>query len=169
MIYVANHADFMQVDNTVVYNNFIYRFLDHNVDPAEPYLAGWLYEAITFYDFWTARLNNTIRPPIWNSSVPISPFAHQVVITGNRFGAASGIDPNVISLGNLDPSQAMIDGKNCYVSASLVPGSGSKVPLLWRQTYKPNASTPFGGKVPQVEKREREGGLTTQLIIVSTA
>jgi hypothetical protein len=150
MIYVANHADFMQVDNTVVYNNFIYRFLDHNVDPAEPHLAGWLYEGITFYDFWTARLNNTIRPPIWNSSVPISPFAHQVVITGNRFGAATGIDPNVISLGNLDPTQAMIDGKNCYVSAPLVPELGSKVPLLWRQTYKPDVVAPFGGKIPQV-------------------
>ncbi|ORZ13516.1 hypothetical protein BCR42DRAFT_467162 [Absidia repens] len=148
MMYVANHADFMQVDNLVVYNNFLYRFLDHNVDPPAP-LDGWLYEGITFFDFWTARRNNTIRPPIWNSSVPISPHAHNIVITNNKFGAAQGIDPNVISMGNLDPAQAKVDKKNCYVTRPLIPtATNNRVPLLWRQNYRSDMSASFGGKIP---------------------
>ncbi|KAI8343100.1 hypothetical protein BC941DRAFT_458720 [Chlamydoabsidia padenii] len=153
MMYVANHADFMQVDNIVVYNNFIYRFLDHTFGPADPQLNGWLYEGITFYDFWTARLNYTILPPIWNSSVPLSPYAHQITITNNKFGAADGIDPNVISMGNLNPKHALVDRNNCYVTQPLVPESQSnKVSLLWRQTYKDGPTTRYGGKIPQTQK-----------------
>lgn len=151
MMYVANHANFMQVDNLVVYNNFIYRFLDHTFGPADAQLAGWLYEGITFYDFWTARLNYTVKAPIWNSSVPISPFAHQIVITNNKFGAADELDPNVISMGNLDPKQSLVDRNNCYVTPPLVPESQSnKVPLLWRQSYKDGVTARFGSRIPKV-------------------
>ncbi|KAF7728998.1 hypothetical protein EC973_005029 [Apophysomyces ossiformis] len=150
MMYAATHADFMQVSNMVVADNFLYRFLDHNVDPPAP-LDGWLYEGITFFDFYTARLNYTIRPPIWNSSVPISPWGWHIVVTDNKFGAAEGIDPNVISLGNLDPKEALVDKSNCYVTEPIIPGSPKHgvVPLLWRQMYEPNVYTKNGGKIPK--------------------
>ncbi|KAI8384250.1 uncharacterized protein BYT42DRAFT_254331 [Radiomyces spectabilis] len=149
MMYVANHADFMQVSNIVVHDNFFYRFLDHSFDPPAP-LDGWLYEAVTFFDFWTARYNNTIRPPIWNSSVPISPWASQITVEHNKFGAAPGIDPNVISLGNLNPKEAFISKSNCYVTEPLLPASETPgvVPLLWRQQFVENVVTPYGGKIP---------------------
>ncbi|ORX54626.1 hypothetical protein DM01DRAFT_1305304, partial [Hesseltinella vesiculosa] len=153
MMYVANHADFQQVENIVVANNFLYRLLDHNVDP-EPPLDGWLYEAITFFDFWTARLNNTIRPPIWNSSLPISPWAKDIYISHNKFGAAADVDPNVISMGNIDLDGIHVDRTNCYVTKPLTYDNGLQylesnvVPLLWRQDYQPNVRALHGGKVP---------------------
>ncbi|CDS09528.1 hypothetical protein LRAMOSA10888 [Lichtheimia ramosa] len=150
MMYAATHADFMQVSNMVVYNNFFYKFIGNELAPPEP-LNGWLYEGITFFDFYTARLNYTIMPPIWNSTVPISPWGWHIVLSENKFGAAEGLDPNVISLGNLDPSEAFIDHSNCYVTPPLLPGSehGSTIPLLWRQTFEPGVYTQHGGKVPK--------------------
>ncbi|KAI8072506.1 hypothetical protein BC940DRAFT_316651 [Gongronella butleri] len=153
MMYVANHADFLQMDNMVVYDNFLYRFLDHNVDP-EPPLDGWLYEGITFFDFWTARLNYTIRPPIWNESVPISPLAHDFTISHNKFGAAGDIDPNVISMGNINPDEMAVDRANCYVTKPLRYNNdlpymdGNTVPLLWRQKYQNNVRGLHGAKMP---------------------
>ncbi|KAI8148370.1 hypothetical protein BJV82DRAFT_653504 [Fennellomyces sp. T-0311] len=150
MMYAAVHADFMQVSNMVVANNFFYKFLGKNMAPEEE-LDGWLYEGVTFFDFYTARLNYTIRPPIWNSSVPVSPWGWHIVISNNKFGAIEGEDPNVISLGNLDIQEALVDKKNCYVTNPLVPGSsmGSVVPTVWRQTYEPGIFTRHGGKVPK--------------------
>ncbi|KAI8086281.1 uncharacterized protein BX664DRAFT_335414 [Halteromyces radiatus] len=146
MIYVANHADFQQIDNMVVYDNFFFHFLGKEFDPPAP-LAGWLYEGITFYDFWTARLNNTIRPPFWNSSAPLSPFAHNIIISDNHFASAKGIDPNVISLGNLEPTQAHVDKKNCYVTEPLLNDT-NRVPLLWRQQYQKDTFARYGNKIP---------------------
>ncbi|KAG0169402.1 hypothetical protein DFQ30_003675 [Apophysomyces sp. BC1015] len=150
MMYAAVHADFMQVSNMVVSNNFLYRFLGHEVDPPAP-LDGWLYEGITFFDFYTARRNYTIRPPIWNSSVPISPWGWHIVVADNKFGASEGIDPNVISLGNLDPNEALVDKKNCYVTSPVIPGANhyGVVPLLWRQQYEADVYTRNGGKIPK--------------------
>lgn len=149
MMYAATHADFMQVSNMVIYNNLFYKFIPFPVP--EP-LKGWLYEGITFYDFWTARLNYTIMPPIWNSTVPISPWGWHIVISNNRFGAVKGMDPNVISLGNMDPREAFVDHFNCYVTEPLIPQSenGPLVPILWRQTFEPGLYTQHGGKVPKV-------------------
>ncbi|KAI9311076.1 hypothetical protein BX666DRAFT_2032345 [Dichotomocladium elegans] len=151
MMYAAVHADFMQVHNMVVYNNMFYKFLGKQWEPKDPALNGWLYEGITFFDFYTARLNYTIAPPIWNSSVPLSPWGWHIVISDNKFAAAKGLDPNVISLGNLDPSSAYVDRRNCYTTTPLVSDaeSGSTVALLWRQTYDPGLTTQFGGKVPK--------------------
>ncbi|ORY93492.1 hypothetical protein BCR43DRAFT_478609 [Syncephalastrum racemosum] len=151
MMYAATHADFMQVSNMVVYNNFFYRFLDKNVQPVEEELDGWLYEGVTFFDFYTARLNYTIMPPIWNSSVPVSPWGWHIVVSSNKFGAKKGLDPNVISLGNLDPREAMIDRSNCYVNDPLIPDSDEAhvVPLLWRQSFEPGVYTRFGSKIPK--------------------
>ncbi|CAO3633367.1 unnamed protein product [Cunninghamella blakesleeana] len=118
MMFVANHADFEQVDNIVVRDNFLYKFLGREYGPPEP-LNGWLFEGITFYDFGTAKLKYTIDKPIWNSSVPISPFAHQISISNNKFAATDNVDPNVISMGNLNPKEALIDTNNCYVTTPL--------------------------------------------------
>ncbi|KAG2227142.1 hypothetical protein INT45_003872, partial [Circinella minor] len=150
MMYAAVHADFMQVSNMVVSDNFFYRFLGDSMRPEEE-MDGWLYEGVTFFDFYTARLNYTIRPPIWNSSVPVSPWGWHIVVSNNKFGALEGVDPNVISLGNLDLEEALIDKKNCYVTDPLLPGSshGAVVPTLWRQTYEPGVFTRYGGKVPK--------------------
>lgn len=155
MMYAATHADFMQVSNMVVYNNFFYRFLDKDVQPVEEELDGWLYEGVTFFDFYTARLNYTIMPPIWNSSVPVSPWGWHIVVSSNKFGAKQGLDPNVISLGNLDPREAMVDRSNCYVNDPLLPETddANVVPLLWRQSYERGVYTRFGGKVPKVKKK----------------
>ncbi|KAI9492900.1 hypothetical protein BDB00DRAFT_826081 [Zychaea mexicana] len=151
MMYAAVHADFMQVSNMVVHNNFFYKFLGEQVATKDKELDGWLYEGVTFFDFYTARLNYTIRPPIWNSSVPISPWGWHIVVSDNKFGAADGLDPNVISLGNLDLEDALVDRKNCYVTDPLVPGSseGATVPIVWRQTFEPGIFTRYGGKVPK--------------------
>ncbi|KAI9270771.1 hypothetical protein BDA99DRAFT_534876 [Phascolomyces articulosus] len=150
MIYAAVHADFMQISNMVVANNFFYKFLDDSFR-AEEQLNGWLYEGVTFFDFYTARLNYTIRPPIWNSSVPISPWGWHIIVSNNKFGAVDGMDPNVISLGNLALEDALVDKSNCYVTDPLLPGSskGGLVPVLWRQTYEPGVFTRYGGKVPK--------------------
>ena len=150
MLYAAVHADFMQVSNMVVSNNFFYRFLGDDLRP-EAELDDWLYEGVSFFDFYTARLNYTIRPPIWNSSVPVSPWGWHIVVSNNKFGALEGVDPNVISLGNLDLEEALVDKKNCYVTDPLLPGSahGAVVPALWRQTYEPGVFTQNGGKVPK--------------------
>jgi hypothetical protein len=151
MMYAAVHADFMQVSNMVVYKNFLYRFLGKEVaPPAEQ--DGWLYEGVTYFDFYTARLNYTIRPPIWNSSVPISPWGWHIVVSDNKFGASEGVDPNVISLGNLDPNESFVDTKNCYVTEPLVAGSekAEVVPLLWRQSYEQGKYSKNGGKIPKV-------------------
>lgn len=151
MMYAATHADFMQVSNMVVYNNFFYRFLGPNVAPPEKDLDGWLYEGVTFFDFYTARLNYTIMPPIWNSSVPISPWGWHIVISSNKFAAHEDTDPNVISLGNLDPNEAYIDKRNCYVTDPLIDGVDEDhvVPLLWRQSYEPGVYTRHGGRIPK--------------------
>ncbi|KAK4518755.1 phosphatidate cytidylyltransferase [Mucor velutinosus] len=151
MMYAAVHADFLQVSNMVVHNNFLYRFLNPEVAPDEKEVAAWLYEGITFFDFYTARLNYTIRPPIWNASVPISPWGWHIVLSDNKFGASEGLDPNIISLGNLDPKEALVDSKNCYVTEPLIPGSEheQRVPLLWRQNYEKGVYTKHGGKIPQ--------------------
>ncbi|KAI8983904.1 hypothetical protein BDB01DRAFT_897012 [Pilobolus umbonatus] len=147
MMYAAVHADFMQVSNMVVSDNFLYRFLGKELD-APPPLNGWLYEGITFFDFYTARLNYTIRPPIWDKSSPLSPWGRQIVGSNNKFGAADGLDPNVISLGNLDPDEALFDSTNCYVTKPLVSGS-SVVPLLWRQIFQTNTRTINDGQIPK--------------------
>jgi hypothetical protein len=151
MMYAAVHADFLQVSNMIVHKNFLYRFLGQEfAPPAE--LDGWLYEGVTFFDFYTARLNYTIRPPIWNSSVPISPLGWHIVVSDNKFGSSTGIDPNVISLGNLDPKEYFVDTTNCYVTEPLVPGSAKAevVPILWRQDYEKGLFTKNGGKIPKV-------------------
>ncbi|KAI9306034.1 hypothetical protein BJ944DRAFT_160658 [Cunninghamella echinulata] len=147
MMYAANHADFDQVENIVVSNNFLYKFLGNEYGPPEP-LNGWLFEGITYYDFGAAKLNWTIDKPIWNSSVPISRFAHKIVVTNNKFAATNDLDPNVINLGNIDPTEAFVDPNNCYVTNPLVPGQ-TTVPLLWRQQYQENTNTHLGGKIPQ--------------------
>lgn len=152
MMYAAVHADFMQVSNMVVHNNFLYRFLNPEIAPVQEELSGWLYEGITFFDFYTARLNYTIRPPIWNASVPISPWGWHIVLSENKFGASEGLDPNIISLGNLDPNEALVDRKNCYVTEPLIPGSEheQRIPLLWRQNYEKGVYSKHGSKIPQV-------------------
>lgn len=151
MMYAAVHADYKQVSNMIVHNNFLYRFLGNDFAAPEE-LDGWLYEGVTFFDFYTARLNYTIRPPIWNSSVPISPWGWNIVVSENKFGASKGVDPNVISLGNLDPKEGRFDRKNCYVTEPLVSGSKNAevVPLLWRQSYEDGLFSKNGGKIPKV-------------------
>ncbi|KAI8638573.1 hypothetical protein BD408DRAFT_446651 [Parasitella parasitica] len=165
MMYAAIHADFMQVSNMVLHNNFLYRFLNPEVAPVQEQLAGWLYEGFTFFDFYTARLNYTIRPPIWNSSVPISPWGWHIVLSENKFGASEGMDPNVISLGNLDPNEAYIDRKNCYVTEPLMPGSehDQRIPLLWKQTYEKGVYTKHGGKIPQKIMEHTSDDLADQI------
>lgn len=152
MMYAAVHADFMQVSNMVLHNNFLYRFLNPEVTPDQQDVSGWLYEGFTFFDFYTARLNYTIRPPIWDSSVPISPWGWNIVLSENKFGASEGLDPNVISLGNLNPNEALVDHKNCYVTEPLMSGSepDQRIHLLWRQTYEEDVHSKHGGRIPQV-------------------
>jgi hypothetical protein len=152
MMYAAVHADFMQVSNMVVHNNFLYRFLGPDVAPVQEVLSNWLYEGVTFFDFYTARLNYTIRPPIWNSSVPLSPWGWHVVVSDNKFGSTKGLDPNVISLGNLNPAETFVDRKNCYVTDPLLAGARNSevVPLLWRQSYQKGVYSRYGTKLPQV-------------------
>jgi hypothetical protein len=152
MMYAAVHADFMQVSNMVVYNNFLYRFIGSDVALVPEELNNWLYEGVTFFDFYTARLNYTIRPPIWNSSVPLSPWGWHIVISDNKFGSSKGLDPNVISLGNLDPTEALVDRKNCYVTEPLLDDADNSeiVPLLWRQLYQKGVFSKHGAKIPQV-------------------
>lgn len=151
MMYAAAHADYKQISNIVVHKNFLYRFLGKEITIPEE-LDGWLYEGVTFFDFYTARLNYTIRPPIWNSSVPISPWGRHIVVSDNKFGASKGVDPNVISLGNLNPGQGYFDRKNCYVTEPLVAGpkNAEVVPLLWRQSYEKGKFSKNGGKIPMV-------------------
>lgn len=156
MMYVAVHANFMQVSNMVVYNNFLYRFLGDDIVSVPGEVKDWLHEGITFFDFYTARLNYTVRVPIWNSSVPVSPWGWHIVVSKNKSGSTQGLDPNVISLGNLNPAEALIDQKNCYVTEPLVDDclhNCEVVPLLWRQSYKKSVYTKYGSKIPQVYKR----------------
>ncbi|KAL0075829.1 secreted cell wall surface anchor family protein [Phycomyces blakesleeanus] len=149
MLYAAVHADFMQVSNMVVADNFLYRFMDPQRDLNSP-VYGWLYEGITFFDFYTARNNYTIRPPIWNSSVPISPWGWNIEITHNKFAATADLDPNVISLGNLDLKEASVDTTNCYVTRPLDPKASvpGQVPVLWRQTYLLDRHGLNGARIP---------------------
>ncbi|KAG1436403.1 hypothetical protein G6F56_013571 [Rhizopus delemar] len=97
----------------VIHKNFLFRFLSEEMSPPDP-LGGWLYEGISFYDFYTARQNYTSRIPIWNSTVPISPLGSQITVTSNKFGAIKGLDPNIISFGNLDYQQGFTEN-NCYL------------------------------------------------------
>lgn len=156
-MYAAVHADFLQVSNTIVHKNFLYRFLGDAFNPPAE-LNGWLYEGITYFDFYTARYNYTIRPPIWNSSVPISPLGWHIVISDNKFGSSSDLDPNVISLGNLDPNEYSVDKKNCYVTEPLIAGSDDShvVPILWRQDYEEGVFTKHGGKIPKVKLSQKK-------------
>ncbi|KAL7313445.1 hypothetical protein PS15m_007194 [Mucor circinelloides] len=165
MMYAAVHADFMQVSNMVVHNNFLYRFLNPEIVPVQEELSGWLYEGITFFDFYTARLNYTIRPPIWNASVPISPWGWHIVLSENKFGASEGLDPNIISLGNLDPNEAFVDRKNCYVTEPLIPGSEheQRIPLLWRQNYEKGVYSKHGSKIPQKIMEHTSDDLADQI------
>ncbi|RCI02192.1 hypothetical protein CU098_002105, partial [Rhizopus stolonifer] len=151
MMYAAVHADFLQVTNMVIANNFLYRFLGTEVAPPAP-LNGWLYEGITFYDFYTARQNYTSRVPVWDSSVPISPYGWHIVVTNNRMGASEGLDPNIISLGNLDPREGFVDNKNCYVTEPLefdVAARDHTISLLWRQMYEEDRTSKYGSKIPK--------------------
>lgn len=164
-MYAAVHADFLQVSNMIVHNNFLYRFLGSEMSPPAP-LRGWLYEGITFYDFYTARANYTSPKPVWDSSVAISPLGWHIVVSSNKFGAAEGLDPNVISLGNLDPKEGLVDNKNCYVTEPLEYNPftrDSTVPLLWRQMYEEDRTTKNGGKVPKVIIKM---GLRSKLTII---
>ncbi|KAI9471792.1 MAG: hypothetical protein EXX96DRAFT_581624 [Benjaminiella poitrasii] len=165
MMYAATHADYKQVSNIVVYKNLLYRFLGQDVSPVPEELDGWLYEGITFFDFYTARLNNTIRPPIWNTSVPISPWGRHIVVSNNRFGASEGLDPNVISLGNLNPAEAYVDQKNCYITEPLLADTEHQatVPLLWRQTYRQGVYTRYGSKIPERIAKYTESDLNDQI------
>ncbi|GAA5815699.1 hypothetical protein MFLAVUS_009213 [Mucor flavus] len=164
MMYAAVHADYKQVSNMIVHNNFLYRFLGQDFAAPEE-LDGWLYEGVTFFDFYTARLNYTIRPPIWNSSVPISPWGWNIVVSENKFGASKGVDPNVISLGNLDPKEGRFDRKNCYVTEPLVTGSKNAqvVPLLWRQSYEEGLFSKNGGKIPKKLVHHTDDDLNDQI------
>ncbi|ORE10456.1 hypothetical protein BCV72DRAFT_247524 [Rhizopus microsporus var. microsporus] len=151
MMYAAVHADFLQVSNMVIHNNFLYRFLGSEMSPPAP-LSGWLYEGITFYDFYTARANYTSPKPVWDSSVAISPLGWHIVVSSNKFGAVEDLDPNVISLGNLDPKEGLVDNKNCYVTEPLEYNPFTRDPtvsLLWRQIYEEDRTTKNGGKVPK--------------------
>ncbi|KAG2199680.1 hypothetical protein INT46_006305 [Mucor plumbeus] len=165
MMYAAVHADFMQVSNMVLHNNFLYRFLDPEVTPDQEQVSGWLYEGFTFFDFYTARLNYTIRPPIWDSSVPISPWGWNIVLSENKFGASEGLDPNVISLGNLDPNEALVDHKNCYVTEPLVSGleQDQRIHLLWRQNYEKDVQSKHGGRIPQRIMQHTNNDLANQI------
>ncbi|CAO3674863.1 unnamed protein product [Rhizopus stolonifer] len=150
MLYTALHADFLQISNIAIHKNFLFRFLGKEMSPPDP-LDGWLYEGISFYDFYTARQNYTSRIPIWDSTVPISPFGSQIMVTSNRFGAAEGLDPNVISFGNLDYQQGFAEN-NCYVTEPLDYDPithDSSVSLLWRQIYEQDKVTKNGGKIPK--------------------
>ncbi|KAG0940709.1 hypothetical protein G6F57_011348 [Rhizopus arrhizus] len=151
MMYAAVHADYLQVTNMIIHNNFLYRFLGPEMAPPPP-LGGWLYEGITFYDFYTARRNYTSKVPIWDSSVSISPYGWHIVVSGNKFGAIEGLDPNVISLGNLDPKEGLVDSKNCYVTEPLEFDSKThdhSVPLLWRQMYEEERISKHGSRIPK--------------------
>ncbi|KAI7901062.1 uncharacterized protein BX663DRAFT_476136 [Cokeromyces recurvatus] len=164
MMYVATHADFEQVSNIVVHKNMLYKFFGHDVAPVSEELNGWLYEGITFFDFYTARVNNTILPPIWNSSVPISPWGWHIVISDNRFGASEGLDPNIISLGNLDLAEAYVDRKNCYVTEPFNGNTSSAVvPLLWRQSFQQDQYTRYGARIPQDTAQYTDNDLNNQI------
>lgn len=164
-MYAAVHADYKQVSNMVVYNNFLYRFLGHQEAPVPEELDGWLYEGVTFFDFYTARYNYTIRPPIWNSSVPISPWGWHIVVSENKFGAIPGLDPNVISLGNIDLDEAWVDRKNCYVTEPLLAGTRDEhvVPLVWRQNFEEGVYSKNGGKVPKKIAKHTSNDLYDQV------
>ncbi|KAI8981741.1 hypothetical protein BDF20DRAFT_911996 [Mycotypha africana] len=154
-MYAAAHADYLQVSNIVVYNNFLYKFLGEDVAPVAEEQKGWLYEGITFFDFYTARLNYTIRPPIWNESVPISPLGSHIVISSNKFGAVENLAPDIINLGNLNPQEAFVDPKNCYVTEPFNEEDEDEqrlvhsVPIVWRQLFHKDRTTKFGSFVPQ--------------------
>ncbi|RCH80645.1 hypothetical protein CU098_001456, partial [Rhizopus stolonifer] len=151
MMYAAAHADYLQVSNMIVHKNFFYHFLGEDVAPVPEEQRGWLYDGVTFFDFYTARFNNTIRPPIWNSSVPISPWGWHIVVSENKFGASEGLDPYLISMGNLDEREAHIDKKNCFVTEPLVPGSRDAyiVPIIWRESFEEGLFTKNQGKIPK--------------------
>ncbi|KAI9252666.1 hypothetical protein BY458DRAFT_582225 [Sporodiniella umbellata] len=151
MMYAAVHSNFLQVSNMVVANNFLYRFFGPESSPPAP-LNGWLYEGISYYDFYTARQNYTSKVPIWDSSVPISPLGWHIVVSNNKMGAIEGLDPNIISMGNLDPREGFVDKKNCYVTEPLefdITGKDHTVSLMWRQVYDEERTSKYGGKVPR--------------------
>jgi hypothetical protein len=153
MMYVAGHADYPQISNMVVANNFLYKFLGHEFDPPVP-TDGWLNEGITFFDFYTTRQNNTVKPPIdWNATIPISSLGWDIIISENKFGATTDLDPNVISLGNLDLSEAYVDQKNCYVTEPLIPGADSAevIPVLSQRQYEEGVFSRNGGRIPEVK------------------
>ncbi|KAI7869998.1 hypothetical protein BDF14DRAFT_1778255 [Spinellus fusiger] len=150
MVYIADHAEYMEVDNVVVANNFLYRFMTHNLNVASP-TYGWLYEGITFFDFYTARRNYTIPEPVWNSSVDLSPLITRFTVTGNKFASTPDVDPYMISLGNLPMDQSFVDRTNCYVNSPLDPNSvePGKVSVLWRQMFASKKKSAHGNKIPE--------------------
>jgi hypothetical protein len=59
----------------------------------------------------------------------------------------------VISLGNLDLSEAYVDQKNCYVTEPLIPGADSAevIPVLSQRQYEEGVFSRNGGRIPEVK------------------
>jgi hypothetical protein len=147
-------VDYLQLSDIVIYHNFFFKNIINNNNDNE-----WLYQGISFYDFYTARLNNTIETPIYNKIVPISPNGWGIAISENKFSSSlKNIDPDIISLGNIHTDEASIDKKNCYVTTPLIPGSENEelVNILWRQEFEDSVFTRNGGKVPLVSRNEMQ-------------
>ncbi|KAI8886762.1 hypothetical protein K501DRAFT_269537 [Backusella circina FSU 941] len=142
-------VEYLQLCDIVIYHNFFFKNSINKNDASND--NEWLHHGISFYDFYTARLNNTIETPIYNKIVPISPNGWGLAISENKFSSSlENLDPDIISLGNIHTDEASLDKKNCYVTTPLIPGSEHEelVQVLWRQQFEESVYTRNGGRVP---------------------